>query len=54
MKIEFSFDKFDDDCVVEDLFEDSRVARIIDEMECADDDSYFFDKDIRREIIGNY
>jgi len=54
MKAEFSFDEFDDVCTVEDLFEDSRVARIIDEMECADDDNYFDDKDIRREIIGMY
>ncbi|MBX3639461.1 MAG: hypothetical protein KIS65_00195 [Nitrosomonas sp.] len=54
MKIEFSFDEFDDDCVVEDLFEDSRVARIIDEMEFADDDNYFDDKDIQRQIIGRY
>ena len=54
MKIEFYFDEFDDDCVVEDLFEDSHVARIIDEMECADDDNYFDDKDLRQEIIGKY
>jgi hypothetical protein len=54
MKAEFSFDELNDDCVVEDFFEDSRVTRIIDEMEFADDDSYFDDKDIRREIIGKY
>jgi hypothetical protein len=54
MKTEFSIDEFNDDCVVEDFFEDSRVAKIIDEMEFTDDDNYFDDKDIRREIVGKY
>lgn len=54
MSTEHSFIDFDDDIAVEELFEDSRVARIIDEMDFADDDSYLDEVEIQREISGIY
>ena len=55
MNMEYFFDELDDDIAVEELFEDSRVARIIDEMEFAEDDNSYFDEtDIQREIAGIY
>jgi len=52
--METSFVEIDDDLVVEELFEDSRVARIIDEMEFVDDESFFDETDIQRELTGIY
>ncbi|MCB1935531.1 MAG: hypothetical protein KDF59_06285 [Nitrosomonas sp.] len=54
MKTELLIGDFDDDFVTEELFEDSRVAKIIDEMDFTDDDNFFDETDIQRELTGIY
>lgn len=54
MKAESLYADIDDDIFVEELFEDSRVARIIGEMEFVEDDSFFDEADIQRELTGIY
>jgi len=54
MKMDHSFDDFDDDLVTEQLFEDSRVAKIIDEMDFIEDENFFNETDIQRELTGIY
>jgi len=54
MKIESFLTDIDEDLFVEELFEDSRVAKIIDEMEFVEDDSFFNETDMHRELTGIY
>jgi len=54
MKAELIYDDFEEDFVAEELFEDSRVAKIIDEMDFVDDDCFFDEANIQRELTGIY
>ncbi len=48
MNVEFSFDETDD---VDELFAESRVVEIIDEMEFVEDELDYFDEtEIQREL----